>query len=270
MQRCDAKLPCTPCFKDGVSDCVYEQGRVKQPARKLPSPTVQSFSFPLKSKLKPSPRRPPPRVNSEETSPSTPDIASPDIRPSALSLSHRTPSNSSSCRSESRFSESDTPDGSEPPVPREWTIQEMKLAPFQEPPKPRQLAMISISSVLPSPRFYFIPRTLSMSLSFLGPEHFQVSDITSSELDLKLCAFSPLGCHAQKLQQLTSSAQPPRRPTAIEAVWNSSLRPQARCCTMWRPLEHRSSSILRPCLGWARDVFLRRCRMLAHDDPAAR
>lgn len=74
----------------------------------------------------------------------------------------------------------------EPPVPRERTVTELELVPLQEPPSPLQPATTPIPSVLPSLRFLSIPRQLHTSLSFLGPEHFQVSDTTSSELDMSL------------------------------------------------------------------------------------
>ena len=194
MQRCDGKQPCTPCSKDGGSDCVYERGRAKQPVPKKQPTTVQTLPSSFKSKQSPHCSSPS-RVNSEDPAPPTPDIASADTCHPAFSLVDRTLSSSS--RNESHFLGSDTLDRFEPPVPREWTITTMKLLPFQEPPKCGQHTTRSIFSLLPSLHLHSIPRPLRMSLSLLSPEHFQVSDTTSSELDLSLCVFQFLRPHTR-------------------------------------------------------------------------
>ena len=163
---------------------------MKRPTREKPPATAQTSPF--SSKSKPNPRRSPPvRVNSQDPSPPAPDAASPDTYHSVFSFADRNLSNSS--RSESHILESDPPVDKFEPPPREWTIPEMKLVSFREPPKPRQLATISIFSLLPYLRFHSIPRPLRMSLSLLNPEHLQISDTTSSELDLALCVFLPSG-----------------------------------------------------------------------------
>jgi len=239
---------------------VYERSRVKQRMSSKPpikQPPTPAQTLPFSSGGEPSPHRSPPsRVNSKDSSPTppTPDIDPPGTRSPVFSLSDPTLSNSSA--RESYFPKSDTLDELEPPVPQEWTAPEMNLVPFRESPKPHQRARISIFSVLPSLRFQSIPRPLCTSLSFLDPECFQVSDTTSSELDLTLYAFSSLGCRTQTSQELTSFIQPPCRVTAIEAIWNLSPRSQARRHTTWRPLEHCCPSVLRPRFGWARDIFL--------------
>ena len=200
--------------------------------RKKPAASAQTLPF--SSKSKPSrPRSPPSRVNSEDPfpSPPAPDISSPGTRSSVFSLADQTLSNSPA--RESYPPESYPLDELEPPAPQECTMQEMELVPFQESPKPRQCARISIFSVLPSLRFHSIPRPLRTSLSLLGPEHFQVSDKTSSELDLALYAFPSPECRAQTFRELTSFVQPPCCITAIEAIWNLSPKSQARCYTTW-------------------------------------
>jgi len=200
-------------------------------------------------------------------SPPTPDITSLGTRRSAFSLVDQTPSNSS--RSGPYPPKSDVLDELEPLAPQEWTTPEMKLVPFQEPPKPHQHVTTSTFSILPSLQFFPIPRPLRTTLSLFGSEHFQVSDTTPSELDLALCVFPFLRYHSQTSQELTWFIQPPCCANAIEAIWDSSPRFQARCYTTWGPLEHHRPSILRPRFGWARDAFLCRCRILTHHGPAA-
>ena len=240
---------------------------MKQRTRKKQLAPAQALPF--SSKSKPNLHRSPPRVNSEDPSPPAPDINPPGTRSSAPSpLSDSTLSDSSA--RESCSPESDTPDELEPPVPQEWVIPEMELVPFQESPKPHQRASMSTFSVLPSLRLLSIPRPLRTPLSFLDPEHFQVSDTTSSELDLGLYASPSLECLAETSQELTSFVQPPCCATAIEVVWNLSPSSQARCYSEWRPLEHCRPSILCPRFGRARDVFLCRYRPLACNGPAAR
>ena len=259
VQRCDAKRPCTPCSKDEESDCVYERRRVKRRVREEPLAAAQTSPFSLESRSSLS--RSPSRVDSEGSSPSS-------TSNSVFSLPGRTLSDSS--KSECRSSESDTPYEPETPIPQEKATPEMTLVPFQGSTKPRQLATMSTFSIPSSLRFFSIPRPLRVSLSSLSPEHFQVSDTTSSELDMALCAFHFLGCYTQTSQELTLFVQPPRCATAIEAVRDLSPGSQAGCCIAWRCLEHHRQSILRPRLGWARNAFLRRCRTLTHVGQNAR
>ena len=184
---------------------MYEQSRVKQRVRKKPPASAQTLPS---SKSKPNPHRSPPSpVNSEDPSPPSPDIHPPGTRSSVPSLSEPTLSNSPA--RESCFPESDALDELEPPAPQEWTISETKLVPFQESLKPHQRATTSIFSVLPSLQLLSIPRPLRTSLSFLCPEHFQVSDTTPSELDLALCVFPSIRHHSKTPQELTSLVQPP-------------------------------------------------------------
>ena len=234
-QKCDAKQPCTPCSNGGRSDCVYEQSRVKPRTREEPPAPAEVHPFSSKDEKDPC-RSPSPWVNSQVSSLPAPSIAPPE---------------------------------SEPPAPREGTIPKLKLVPIQEPHRRLLPAVTPTPSVLPPLRLLTIPRRLHTSLSFLGPERFQVSDTTSSELDMALWVHSFLGRRAQASQELTSFVQPPCCPTAIEAVWDLSSRAQAGCCIAWRRLEHGCQSLLHPRLGWARDVFLCRCRTLTHNGFAA-
>lgn len=182
---------------------------------------------------------------------STLDVASSDIDGSVFSL---TDTNSPRCFLES----------SRPP--------KLQLVPFREgSPKLRQpqLARTSIFPFLTSLRFPSIPRRLHIPLQPSGPEHLQVSDTTSSELDLSLCAFPFFGCSTQTSRGLTHFDQPPRDATAIETVWGSSHRSQARCCDAWSYFKNRHSSVLYPRRGWARGPFPYRCRTPTHSGPTA-
>ena len=179
-QRCDGKYPCTPCAKlNEGSDCVYEQSRMTERMReKLPT-AVQPFLFSFKSEPSPSGSSPP-WANNESSSPPTTDPALSDTGSSAPS-----PTGPDFSPTESRLPESDTPDEFEAPTPSEGSISETGLVPFHEgSPVPHQPTTTSTLSLPPSFQFSPIPRQLPMSLSFLGPEHFQVSDTTSSERDL--------------------------------------------------------------------------------------
>ena len=187
VQRCDAKQPCTPCSKDEGSDCVYEQRQIKQRTRKKPPATARALPFSSKNERTPR-RLPSPRMNSVSLSP--PDMALSDTDSSLLSNLSNVPTKPS------HLSDFDALDKFEPPAPRERVILEMKLVPFQKYPKPHQPATIPTFSVIPSLRLLSIPRPLHTSLQFLGPEHFQISDTTSSELDLTLCVFPFFRYHA--------------------------------------------------------------------------
>lgn len=184
VQRCDAKRPCTPCSKDGGSDCVYEQSQIKKGTCKK-SPTI-ARALPFSSKIERTLYRLPSlRVNGASLS--APDIAPSDAGSYMLSNLSNVPTTSS------HLSDFDMLDKLEPLAPRERVILEMELVPFQKYPKPCLPATIPTLSVLPSLRFLSIPRPLHTSLHLLGPEHFQISDTASSELDLALCAFLSSG-----------------------------------------------------------------------------
>lgn len=128
------------------------------------------------------------RVNSRDSSLSILCIPSSDTTNPTPFLTYSKPSYAPS--KECPFSESDTPDEFGSPTTRERSTPEMNLVPFrEESPKPHQPVVIPSFSLLPSLRLPSVPRQLHTSLSFLGSEHFQISDITSSGLDLKLCAF---------------------------------------------------------------------------------
>jgi len=151
VQKCDAKQPCTPCSNGGRSDCVYEHSRMKTRISEEPAAAAQAYPFSSEDEVNPC--RSPSWVNSQVSSLTASSINSPEF---------------------------------EPPVPREGTIPELKLVPIQEPPRLLLPAATPTPSVLPSLQFLTVPHQLHTSLSFLGPEHFQVSDTTSSELDMAL------------------------------------------------------------------------------------
>ncbi|KAF9643250.1 hypothetical protein BDM02DRAFT_3123697 [Thelephora ganbajun] len=182
-RRCDAKHPCTPCIKlNEGSNCVYEQSRTVQRMReKLPA-AAQPFLFSFKSEPSPCDSSSS-WVTSEDSSLSASDIASPDTSSSAFSSTDPTSSRASpegSCSPESG-----TLDESDPPTPQETSNSETQLVPFrEESPEPHQPATIPAFSFLPSLRFPSIPRQLHMPLSLYDPERFQISDTTTSELDL--------------------------------------------------------------------------------------
>ena len=62
-----------------------------------------------------------------------------------------------------------------------------------DPPEPIQLEMTTLSSI-PFIRSPSIPRPLHVPFCSMTPEYFQISDTTSSELELSLCVFPLLGC----------------------------------------------------------------------------
>lgn len=150
-QKCDAKQPCTPCSNGGRSDCVYERNRVKIRIREEPPAAAQAHPFSFKDGWNLC--RSPSWVNDRVPSLSVPDIALPEF---------------------------------EPPIARDGTIPELKLVRLREPPRPPQPATTPGPSVLPSLRLPSIPCQLHTLLPSLGPEHLQVSDTTSSELDMAL------------------------------------------------------------------------------------
>ena len=269
-QRCDGKHPCTLCVKfSGGSNCVYEQNPVTKRIReKLPA-AVQPFLFSFKRE--PSPCGSSSRVNSEDTSLSTSDVASSDI--GGFVFSSTDTSSSRVSLEEHRSPESDATDKSDPLTTQERSNSETQLVPFrEESPKPHQPQPIAIStfSFLPSLRFPSIPRQLRTPLRFFGPEHLQVSDKTPSELDLSLWVFTFFGCGAQTSRELTPFGKPPFGATTIEIFWDLSHRSQTRRCDAWRHFKHLCSSIFRPRHGCARDASPCWCRKLSHNGPTAR
>lgn len=203
-------------------------------------------------------------ANGKDSSLSIPHIPSPDAISSALSSTYSKPSRISK---ESSFSESGTLDEFEPHMSGERSISETKLVPFRgESFKSYQSVTTPSFSLLPSVRFS-IPRQLHIPLSFLSPEYLQISDTTSSELDLKLYVFPFSGRRAQTPRGLTRCVQSLCSTAAIKAAWDLSHGSQARCYTARRSFECRRPSILRPRHGWARDAFLRWCQTLTQNDP---
>ena len=158
-QKCDAKQPCTPCSDGGRSDCVYEQSQVKPRMREGPPAAARARPFSPKNER--NPRRSPSSCMNSQSSSLTPGISSP---------------------------------GFEPPVHWEGSIPKTELVSIRDKsPPPFQPAT---PSVLPSLRFPSIPHQLHTPLSFFGSEHFQVSNATSSELDMALWVLPFLECPA--------------------------------------------------------------------------
>jgi len=84
--------------------------------------------------------------------------------------------------------------------PQERPTSKMQLMPFRkEHPKLRkpQPTITPIFSLPQSLGFPSIPHQLHIPLHFSGPERFQVSDTTPSELDLPACAFPFFGYSTQ-------------------------------------------------------------------------
>lgn len=192
VQRCDARHPCASCSRDGDFDCVYEQRRVGQRGRgKLPA-AAQPFLFSFKSRPSPwdSSSSSAVPVNGDNLSLLTPDTASLDADNPVFSSADPSLSNASTTCSP--LSGSDTLDKLQPPACQEGPIPGVDPAPFPgQSPVAFQPPTISTFSVLLPPRFPFIPLQLHTPPSVSGPEHFQVSDVTSSELDLTLCVSPP-------------------------------------------------------------------------------
>ena len=195
-RRTHSVIVLTICRDATQSSPVPHVPRMEGPCIRKKLPAAPQ-TFPFSSKNEPSPHPSPPfPTNSEDPSPPPPDIASPGARSSVFPSLDQTLSDSSA--RESYLPEPGMLDEFKPPAPQKWTIPEMELVPFQESPKPRRRTTMSIFSPLPSLNLLSIPRPLRTSLSFLGPEHFQVSDTTSSELDLDLALYVLLSlqCHA--------------------------------------------------------------------------
>lgn len=171
---------------------MYEQNPVTKRIREKLPPAVQPFLFSFNSG--PSPSGSSSWVDNDDASLSASEIASSDIGGSVHSP---TGTNSSQVSPEASNSpESDTPDESDPPTPPERSNSEMQLTLFrEESPQPHQPRPTTIStfSLLPSLRFPSISRQLHTPLSFMDPEHLQISDTSLSELDLSLWVFPFFG-----------------------------------------------------------------------------
>jgi len=160
---------------------VYEQSPVTKRIREKLPLAVQPFLFSFNSEPSPS--------NSSSTWADNEDASffASDVGSSALSSTDTNSSHVSPAASSS--SESDPSGESDPPTPQDRSNSDMELAPFRkESPQPHQPEPTATStlSFLPSMRIPSIPRPLDIPLSSTSPEHFRVSDTTSSELDMSL------------------------------------------------------------------------------------
>jgi len=246
---------------------VYEQNPVTNRIRKKLPPAVQPFLFSFNSESSPydsSSSWP----DNEDASLSALDIASSDIGRSSFSSAN---TNSSHVSPES--SHSSQSDRSDSPISQERSTSETQLVPFREEspkfhkPQPTTTPIFSFPPYL---KFPSIPRQLHIPLYFSGPERFQISDTTSSELDLSVCASPSFGYSTQASRGLTLFDQPPRGATTTEKARDLSHRSQAKCYNVRRYFKHRRSSILYPRHGWARGQFPCRYRTPGHSGPTAR
>jgi hypothetical protein len=187
LQKCDAKRPCTACLENGRSQCVYEERpplqRVAKKARPIDtirSPPSYKDKFSLGSSLS--------RLTSEERSLFDQSLDPSDARGSTSSSTNSTPSFVSPGKHPTP--EIETAGEFGPRTPREGSMSEIVI--FREAaPKPHDHAYAAESSfsIHLSIRLPSIPRGPRVPPSLLGPELLQVSDTTSSELDLSLYAF---------------------------------------------------------------------------------
>jgi len=246
---------------------VYEQNAVTKRIRKKLPPAVQPFLFSFNSESSPQDSSSS-WLDNENASLSTLDIASSDIGGSSFSSA-----NTNSSRVSPESSHSPQSDGSDSPTSQERSTPETQLVSFREEspkhhkPQPTTTPIFSFPSYL---KFPSIPRQLHIPLHFSGPERFQVSDTTSSELDLSVCAFSSFCYSTQASRGLTLFGQPPRGATTIEKARDLSHRSQAKCYHVWRYFKHHRSSILYPRYGWARGQFPCQHRTPTHSDSTAR
>ena len=233
---------------------MYERSSAAKHIReKLPA-VVQPFLSSFESG--PSPGGSSPLVNSQGASLPTSDVTSSDIGGSAAASAD---TNLTRVPPE--------PDAANPPAAQEGPNLETQVVPFQEPSKPYPHQSTTAPSFLPSLRFPSIPRQLDTPLSSFGSEYFQVSDTTSSELDLSLCVF---GCTTKTSRELILFDQPPSGATTIEILWDPSHGSQARRCDARRYFKYHHSSVLDPRHGRARDKFLSQCRTFTHNGSTAR
>lgn len=185
IQRCDAKQPCTTCLRlDGGADCVYEQSRIMQrKGEKLPA-DAQAFLFSFKCKPSPSDSSSS-WVTSEDASLSASNPSSPEA------MASPTPQPSSPVPPEmSRYSGCDAPEELSSPNRQKQSNLETQLVSLRgESPNNHQTDGTPTLSFAFSP-LSSVPRPLPLSFPLLNPEHFQISDTTSSESDLSLCVFS--------------------------------------------------------------------------------
>lgn len=169
LQKCDAKRPCTTCVEaDNALECAYkvidtrphlpDHTRFTFLIQPIPSSstndTTQEHS-PVEKVVRP--------VPTDRTSVASGTRPIPESVPPASALLH----------SLGRNSQPVFP----PPEPRTHFLNQVRV---RDPQIPRRL------SVLPTLIFPSIPPEPHITLSFLGAEHFQLSDVARSQLDLKL------------------------------------------------------------------------------------
>ena len=192
MQRCDAKRPCTPCLENGRLECVYEQGHLLQRVARnfRVTGTIRS---PLSHESELSPCN---SSFSRLTTWSSEDLSlfSQSLTPSSAGC----PTSSSAGSTPSPVSpgehlvlEPETIGEFGPRIPWEGSTSEIVL--FREAiPRPRDhtFAVAPSFFIHPFVQPPSIPRGLQAPLSLLDPKFLQVSDTTTSELDLSLYASS--------------------------------------------------------------------------------
>ena len=177
VQRCDARQPCTACIEvDGGLDCVYEREREVQRMRdKLPAgvqPFLSSF------KCEPEPCDPlSSQATDEGSCLSATDLVSPDAN-SLISSSVGSALSLVSLGS-SRCLDSPAPQERSGPETQGVHSREDFLRLHQ----PENTPTFSFLSPL---HLLSVPRPLDVSFPLMNPECFQISDTTSSELDLTL------------------------------------------------------------------------------------
>ena len=169
-QKCDAKQPCTTCVnRNEGAECTYEP-RPRRPRLAATLQTsVDTFSGPptgtpsevliLSSSRESTSLLSPSLPSCEQPSTSTPELP--------WELSPRIYNEVVVC-----------------PSSNVSAVQEIHGATECVPPLTG-----SSFTILPSVHFRTIPRPLRVPLSFLPPEHVQVSSIARNDLDMTLCVF---------------------------------------------------------------------------------
>ena len=168
---------------------MYEQSQAAQREReKLPA-DAQPFLFSFKCDPTPHDSSSPLLANED---PSASDVLSSETS-SPMSAS-TCPTSPSVSLEESRCSEIDIPDTPVPLTPQRRLSPETRLVPFRmDSPTPCPPETVPTFSFHPYLQFSSIPRPPLLSFPLMNPECFQISDTTSSELDLLLCVLLFLG-----------------------------------------------------------------------------
>ena len=170
---------------------MYEQSQAAQ--RKLEKPPTDAQPFLFSFKCDPTPHDPSsPLLVNEDPCPSTADVLSSETN-SPMSAS-TCPTSPSAPLEEFHCSGIDIPDTPVPLTPQGSSSLETQLVPFRvnspTPCPPKAVPTFSFPSPL---QFSSIPCSLPLSFPLMNPECFQISDTTSSELDLSLCVLPFLG-----------------------------------------------------------------------------